>query len=105
MIGHAAVGAQQTVRLPLSATAAAAEIAASLDASHFGKCRPSTADRTVSLHPTHGFRQSPAAVAGVQEREWNKRDNSLERFRVRAKGSRDVFHAIVITAQRSFEQH
>ena len=56
MVGHAAVGAKQTLSLPLSATPAAAEIAAPLDASHFGKRRPGTADRTIPFHPTYGFR-------------------------------------------------
>ena len=56
MVGHAAVGTEQAPSLPLAATAAAAEIAAPLDASHFGKCRPGTADRTIPFHPTYGFR-------------------------------------------------
>src|SRR6266850_3317074 len=56
MVGHAAVGAKQTLSLPLSATPAAAEIAAPLDAPHLGKCRPGTADRAIPFDPTYGFR-------------------------------------------------
>src|SRR5262245_33115460 len=52
MVGHAAVGTEQGSCLPLAATAAAAEIAAPLDAAHFGKCRPGTADRTIAFRPT-----------------------------------------------------
>src|SRR5947208_5709277 len=55
MIRHAAVRAEQTVRLPFSATAAAAEITAPFDASDFGEGRPGATHRTISFHPTYRF--------------------------------------------------
>ena len=82
MIGHAAVGAKQTLSLPLSATPAAAEIAAPLDASHFRKCRPGTADRTISFHPTYGFsvqRRLQACNTGTGRRAataWNASESA-----------------------------
>src|ERR1051325_33479 len=51
VIGHAAKGAEQAVRLPLSAAAATPEVAAPLDPSHFGQCRPRATDRTVRFDP------------------------------------------------------
>src|SRR5947207_10374891 len=55
MIRHAAVRAEQTVRLPFSATAAAAEITAPFDASDFGEGRPGATHRTISFHPAYRF--------------------------------------------------
>src|SRR5439155_8805314 len=67
MVGHAAVRAKQTVSLPLSAATAAAKITAPLDAAHFGKCRPGTADWTIPLQPAFRYRERPAAIVSLQE--------------------------------------
>ena len=96
MIAHGAVRAIQRARVPLSAASAAAEIAVSLDAAHFGKGRQRPADGTVPFHPACGNRRRPAAVGGMQKRDRKQGDDSVERLRVRARNSRDFVDAIAV---------
>src|SRR5262249_41227637 len=67
MISHTAIGAKQTVSRPLSATAAAAQTAAALHPTHFGKRRPGAADRAIAFHPAFRYRRCPTAIASLQE--------------------------------------
>src|SRR5258708_36776716 len=56
VVGHRAVGAEQTLRLPPSPAAPTAKIAAGLDAAHFGEGRQGPAHRNESFRPTFGTR-------------------------------------------------
>ena len=92
------------LRLPFAAAAAAAEIAAPLDAAHFGKCRPGAANRTIPFHPARRFGACPTAIASVQQRHGIKDRNGLERLRICAESSSNFFNTIAILAHEASEQ-
>ena len=104
VVRHAAVRARQTQRLPSATAAAAAQIAAALDASHFGKGRPRTAHGAISCHPTLRNRWRPPAVARLQERDWREERHSLERVRVYAEIDGGLLQPLAILAQRECEE-
>ena len=99
MVGHAAVRTEQGSSLPLAAAAAAAEISASFDPSHFGKRRPGAADRTIPLRPARRFRCCPSPIARVQQGDGQECCNRLERLRICTEIRGNVLKAIAILAK------
>src|SRR5512145_2970844 len=104
MVGRGAVRAEQTVSAPLSATAAATEIAAALDAAHFGKSRPRAAARTIPFRPAFDLSQSQAAIAGMQERYGDEKGDGFKRVGICAQVASGFMQTLAIVAERGREK-